>query len=69
MNKVHLFAGQGYYPESGLGDYQGSYDTFEEADQWIKDDKAAERGSDWYCIIGVTEEGDLEELYSTWVRR
>lgn len=31
MPRYHLFAGEWYYPSGGLGDYQGSFDSVEDA--------------------------------------
>jgi hypothetical protein len=54
--RYHLFAGYNYYPDSGLGDYRGSFD--EEADA-IEAGKigvsAKEFGPDWWVVI--TEQG------------
>lgn len=59
----YLFAGDHYYPSSGLGDYQGKYDTEEEAEAAGKAlTRKKEYSSDWYCIITVDDDGDLREV-------
>lgn len=66
----HLFAGQGYYPESGLGDYIGPYETLDEAEAEGKN-KTAPRGNfswgeqDWYSVI-TESDGRLVEVASGW---
>lgn len=63
----HLFAGQGYYPSSGLGDYKGPYVVLEEAvDEAKRLTKKAEGFSygieDWYSILTENDEGHLVEV-------
>ena len=60
----YLFAGYNYYPMSGLGDYQGKYDTEEEAEAA---GKALLKGSDdWYTVITIDDDGDLREVANGW---
>lgn len=65
----HLFAGAGYYPTQGLGDYQDSYETLEEATEEGEKAITPEPGiykwtHDWYSVITQTEAGKLEEVAS-----
>lgn len=67
--RFHLFAGQGYYPQSGLGDYVGGFDSLEEAES------AGEKvcgpkpdghdgywnSEDWYSVI-TERDGVLVEV-------
>ena len=49
--RFHLFCGQDHYPGHGLGDYVGSYATFEDAVQ-------ADRPMyDWWEIIESESDG------------
>lgn len=50
----HLFAGNQYYPQSGLGDYRGTFDSVEEAEL-----EGVILQTDWYCVIGTNEDGSL----------
>ena len=69
--KWHLFAGDHYYPSAYLGDYRGSFATFEDAA-----DAAHEQHEDhdvygdqpkyaWACVAKTHHDGTLT-LY--WVR-
>lgn len=42
----HLFSGQNYYPESGLGDYVNAFETQEEAEE-IGRQKCGQDGTNW----------------------
>ena len=54
--RFHLFAGDSYYPQSGLGDYQGSHET-------LVDALAAPRGtSDWWVVVETQDDGSLSEV-------
>jgi hypothetical protein len=59
--RYHLFAGYNYYPEAGLGDYEGSFDEENEA---IEVGKAAvnteSHGPDWWLVI-TERDGNLLE--------
>jgi hypothetical protein len=56
MKLFHLFIGAAYYPESGLGDYRGSFHSEDEA----KDFAISDRGHwDWWTILGHAEDGSL----------
>lgn len=57
MKKYHLFSGEDHYPEGGLEDYYGSYETLEEA-------KAAgeESNDDWTTIAMTQEDGSLKNI-------
>lgn len=49
MKRYAVFAGEQYYPCGGWGDYQGSYDTHDEAFA------AAGAGkSDWFEVVDLT---------------
>ena len=57
MKKYLLFAGDNYYPRAGTSDYEGDFDTIEEAvakgtsvhvnEHW----KTGQRVYDWYEVV------------------
>ena len=58
--KYHVFSGVDYYPEGGIFDYSGSFDTLAEA---VK--QALEASSEhyqWAQVCRVTPTGELEEV-------
>jgi hypothetical protein len=61
----HLFAGDDYYPDRGLGDYVWSYDDLNKAEaegrSLIKDRK------DWFSVI-TESDGRLVEVNYEWRR-
>lgn len=75
--RYHLFTGQGYYPQSGLGDYEDSFDTLSEAvdagrvkcgDTKPDDYVGYWYSDDWYSVI-QEQEGRLVEVASGWKGR
>lgn len=60
---MHLFMGYGYYPESGLGDYQGPVETIEEVEE-----KFAASNLDWFSVVEEVN-GRLREIASGWGKR
>lgn len=60
VSKYFLFYCPKYYPSGGFGDYEGSYDTLEEAKQSVLIAKAGAE----YQLCGVNEEGDLACFYT-----
>jgi len=50
MKRYLLFYGSYYYPDGGWNDFEGDYDTVEEA----MDDFILEHSDDWYQIIDST---------------
>jgi len=65
MGRYHLFAGAGYYPQSGLSDYEGSYDTQPDAEKFGED--RISLGCDWYSVI-TERDGSLVEVASKWAK-
>lgn len=64
----HLFSGQGYYPQSGLGDYVGPYETLEEAEvegMRKTNPNQTKFEDDWYSVI-IERDGRLQEVRSGW---
>lgn len=57
MKKYHLFAGYNYYPGGGMCDYQGSFDTYEEAEKEGKE--RIKKGFDWYNVATTDGNGKL----------
>ena len=55
--KYHVFAGSNYYPDIGLGDYKGSYETHSEA----KAKALILTGQNWVYIMTHNEDGSLRE--------
>lgn len=55
--KFHLFKGEDYYPQSGLGDYLGSFATAEEALQFARDHPNSD--DNWVEVITHAESGAL----------
>lgn len=63
----HLFAGQGYYPMAGLGDYVGPRESLEDA---IEEGRAlltrkpnrSWGEQDWFVVVAENEDGRLVEL-------
>lgn len=53
----HLFVGSNYYPQPGLRDHRGSYETLDEAKSAVSPSVY----DDWYSIIGVDSDGNLYE--------
>ncbi len=49
MKRYLLFSGDEYYPRGGWDDFQGEYDTLEEAKIIVE-----RQGDDWYHIIDLT---------------
>jgi hypothetical protein len=50
VKRFVLFAGETYYPSGGWGDFNGSFDTIEEA---RAAESIAESGGDWTQIIDL----------------
>lgn len=50
VDRYHAFAGKQHYPRSGKGDYQGSFDSYADAKEFIDDDLALDN-FDWVCIL------------------
>lgn len=52
MKQYLLFAGLGYYPEGGWYDFQGFYDTVEEAQSVYHKNQQENFGMwDWYHVV------------------
>jgi hypothetical protein len=71
MTAVHVFMGQGYYPEQGLGDYKKSFYSNESEfdsstpqavlDGWAYVEKEfKDSGEDWWSLIEDSGEGLVE---------
>jgi hypothetical protein len=52
-----LFAGDVYYPSGGWDDFQGSFDTVDEAKAYLK---AQNHNHDWWQIVNLST-GAIEE--------
>lgn len=52
MNRYLLFYGYQYYPDGGWNDFEGDYDTIEDAMDDIELAKI-EEDADWYHIIDI----------------
>lgn len=61
MKKYHLFSGYSYYPDSGLGDYKGSFEELEEA-LTAGGERVTIDNDDWFVVIGHSDDGALVEL-------
>ena len=52
MKKYLLFYGLHYYPGGGMSDYYGDFDTIEEIDEFLTQEKLKNTYSwDWFDII------------------
>lgn len=60
--RYHLFAYQQYYPAGGMGDYCGSFDSPEQAAEYIR---TGEYMDSWHMAI-VDERGNLKETEHWW---
>jgi hypothetical protein len=56
VKRFLFFANDTYYPCGGWGDFQGAFDTLEEAKAAVDDCAKCSRGPDWWEIV------DLEQL-------
>jgi hypothetical protein len=59
IKKFHLFAGCQYYPEGGLSDYIGSYETEKEALIEATNGEYVGDQYDWWEIAETLEDGSL----------
>ena len=59
----HVFAGNNFYPESGLGDYRGSHEDIEHA-TFNAIGRLTHDGCDWYSILQESHVGTLVEVAS-----
>ena len=50
LNRYLLFCGDNYYPTGGWGDFQGSYETYDEAMAALPT-----LSFDWHQIVDVTD--------------
>lgn len=62
MKRYLLFAGEAYYPSGGWSDYEGSFDTVEEA--ILKQEQLKNRGQPWYHIVDIETEKVIYEEYT-----
>lgn len=51
----YVFAGDQYYPTSGLGDYRGAFETQEDAERYVKNCRC-----DWWVILRAEVAGLVE---------
>ncbi len=59
MKRYWLFGGDSYYPNGGMGDFRGSFDSREEA---IKAGAAIREGSDsWYHVFDSQDNTIIKE--------
>jgi hypothetical protein len=54
IKRFVLFAGHNYYPNGGWDDFQGSFDTLEDAESFNQT-----ISSDWWHIIDLTTGEDV----------
>ncbi len=59
--KFHLFTGDRYYPNGGIGDYSGAYATVEDALSWV-----LYTNPDWYHIASMDDRGWLVIVQEGW---
>jgi len=66
-NKYLLFAGHRYYPEGGIADYWGSWNSTSEANNWFHNNsKVISRGNyidNWGQIVDRDTFEIIEELF------
>ncbi len=62
MKNYHLFVGEDYYPEPGLGDYRGSFADVNEAIAEAQRLTGSEWDGDWARVIRSTPDG-LETIW------
>lgn len=55
MKKFHLFGGEHYYPGGGINDYLGSFERYEDAMQYVTDQKEKYR---IYDVTGKAVNGE-----------
>jgi hypothetical protein len=61
IRHFYLFSGSTYYPNGGLGDYQGTFPTWQAARARVSD-----LICDWWQIVAVNPEtGNLVEFMSS----
>lgn len=51
MNKYLLFGGDVYYPRGGFDDYQGEFDSLEEAESYAKEKFPDTPRFEWWHIV------------------
>ncbi len=69
MKAYLLFTGEHYYPNGGMNDYRGEFDSFDEAKSFFErgfysewdDDKEFPRRWDWYQIVQSSDMTIVEE--------
>lgn len=67
MKQWHLFGGRHYYPDGGMSDYVGAFDTLEEAVKAARPE--GESGGikyDWAHIATFNTEGRLVKVLEGW---
>ena len=64
VKRYMLFAGDQYYPNGGMRDYQGSYDTVDEAR--LEVDKRRDEGGQrfyWFHVYDIFEGHTVVDVY------
>jgi viroplasmin and RNaseH domain-containing protein len=59
MNRFLLFAGYDYYPAGGWGDFKGSFDSKEEAEEFLSQ---SEENYDWDQIIDTADPSNFPSV-------
>jgi hypothetical protein len=62
VKRYQLWCGYHYYPEGGLGDYEGAHHSREEAEAEASLQKQMRPELDWYFIAHVEDDGTLREV-------
>lgn len=68
MKSYLLFAGDNYYPGGGINDYQGDFDSFDEAKKFFESgyypswdaEKECHRNWDWFQIVQSSDMSTVE---------
>lgn len=63
MKPYLLFAGMNYYPSGGMGDFQGDFDSVDEAIDFFhkRNEGSKNWGWEWYSVV---QHSDLNEVDS-----
>lgn len=69
MIKFLLFCGYDYYPSIPPGDFEGAFDTLEEAKAAGADWKATHRGSNWTSVCSFDGKGLKQRMQDNDTKR
>lgn len=62
LKKFGLFASYAYYPVGGMWDFQGDFDTVEEARLYVAEVAPDGEKFDWYQIVDLTTMSIIEAV-------